>query len=298
VRVSEVRSELATGVAYAVAAYGLWGAFPIYWRWIGAVPASEVIAPRIAWTALVMLATLAFTRRTRELAAGGFGRPRVFAGGAAAIALATNWLVFIYAIEVHRIVDTSLGYYINPLVAVLLGLAVLGERLSRGQAIAVGIAGVGVAYLTISTGSLPWISAVLAVSFALYGLAHKLAPQPPLGGLAFEMLLLAPLAIGWWCALASRGDAVLASAPASLQSAVALSGVITAVPLLCFHAAARRLPFVVVGMFQFISPTLTLVLAVWLYDEPFTRAHAISFGCVWIGLALFCSDALRRSPRL
>jgi chloramphenicol-sensitive protein RarD len=181
---------------------------------------------------------------------------------------------------------------------VLLGLAVLGERLSRAQVIAVGIAGVGVAYLTLATGSLPWISSVLAVSFALYGLAHKLAPQPPLGGLAFEMLLLAPLAIGWWLALSSRGDAVLAAAPSGLQAAVALSGVVTAIPLLCFHAAAKRLPFVAVGMFQFISPTLTLVLAVWLYGEPFTRAHAISFGCVWLGLALFCADALRRRPRI
>jgi chloramphenicol-sensitive protein RarD len=298
VRVSEEQSELATGVAYAVAAYGLWGAFPIYWRWISAVPAREVIAPRIVWTALVMLATLALSRRTRELSEGGFGSRRVLATGAAAVALAINWLVFIYAIEVRRIVDTSLGYYINPLVAVLLGLAVLGERLSRAQVIAVGIAGVGVAYLTLATGSLPWISSVLAVSFALYGLAHKLAPQPPLGGLAFEMLLHAPLAIGWWLALSSRGDAVLAAAPSGLQAAVALSGVVTAIPLLCFHAAAKRLPFVAVGMFQFISPTLTLVLAVWLYGEPFTRAHAISFGCVWLGLALFCADALRRRPRI
>lgn len=290
-------SEIAAGAAYAVVAYGLWGAFPIYWRWIGAVPAREVIAPRIVWTAVVMLGLIAVSRRAGELRAGGFGRQRWLATAAGAITLAINWLVFIYAIEIRRIVDTSLGYYINPLVAVLLGLAVLGERLSRLQGIAVGIAAVGVAYLTLATGSLPWISAVLAVSFALYGLVHKLAPQPPLGGLGSEMLLLSPLAVAWWLWLSARGEAVLRDSPAGLQGAVALSGVVTAIPLLYFHAAAKRLPFVAVGMLQFISPTLTLILAVAFYGEPFTRAHAWSFGCVWLGLALFCWDALRRTPR-
>ncbi len=290
-------SEVAAGVAYAVTAYGLWGAFPIYWRWIGAVPAREVIAPRILFTALVMLGLLAVARRGGELRAGGFGRRRWLATAAAAATLAVNWFVFIYAVEVRRIVDTSLGYYINPLVAISLGMLVLGERLTRPQGLAVGIAAVGVAYLTWATGSLPWISAVLAVSFALYGLAHKLSPQPAFGGLASEMLLLSPLAIGWWLWLSARDEAVLRSAPAGLKAAVALSGVVTAVPLLYFHAAARRLPFVAVGMFQFISPTLTLLLAVALYGEPFTAAHAWSFGCVWLGLGLFSWDALRRAGR-
>lgn len=279
------------GVLLAVGCYVIWGIVPAYWKAIDTVAAHEVLIVRILWTLVWMAGAVVAGGRTSELRGSGPGLRWSFV---AAALLALNWGVFIYAVQIDQVLATSLGYYINPLMSVLLGMLFLGERLSRLQAISVAIATAGVVAMTIEAGELPWIALVLATSFALYGLIHKLHPQPPLGGLVREMLALAPFALLALAFMLSRGDAALAKATLGTHLFVALAGPVTAVPLLLFHASTRRLPLVVVGMFQYIAPTLTFLLATLVYHEPFTRDAAIGFALVWLGLGTFLFDALRR----
>jgi chloramphenicol-sensitive protein RarD len=277
----------------AVCCYSLWGLIPIYWKGIGDIPAPEALIPRILWTLVLLWIAARLSGRaaeTWELR----GRSWLWSG-LSALLLAFNWCLFIYSVTSGQIVATSLGYYINPLVSTLFGLVLLRERLNPTQAIAVAIAAAGVATLTLQAGELPWISLLLATSFALYGLVHKTHPQPPIAGLAREMLVLSPLALIAIGILASRSGSALLEAGPGMQAYLAFSGVITAVPLLLFHATIRRLPLVAVGMFQYIAPTITLLLATFVYDEPFSPAQATGFGCVWLGLALFTIDSVRRA---
>lgn len=283
------------GVLFALGAYGLWGVVPIYWKWVAGLPALELVGPRIFWTALLVVAWLVVAGRTREIA---FPERRLIGPVLiAALLIAGNWLIFIHAVQSDQIIATSLGYYINPLVSVFLGMVVLGERLRPLQGAAVALACVGVAAYTWRVGSLPWISVALASSFGLYGLVHKMNPQPPLPGLAREMLVLIPVAaiVQTWLAFAGRS--ALADASLEMHALVAVSGVVTAAPLLCFRSATARLPLFAVGMFQYVAPTLTLIVAIALYGETFTRDHAITFGFVWLALALFTFDAVRASVR-
>jgi len=279
------------GVLYAIGAYGLWGVVPIYWKWVADLPALELVGPRIGWTALLLVAILGIAGRAREIHL--FERRLIAPVVVAALLIAGNWLIFIHAVQTDQIIATSLGYYINPLVSVFLGLVVLGERLRPLQTAAVALACAGVAAYAFRVGSLPWISVVLAVSFGLYGLVHKMNPQPPLPGLTREMLVLLPLALVIQGGLVWAGESKLAHASLELHALVALSGFVTAAPLFCFRAATARLPLVAVGMFQYLAPTITLFIAVALYREPFTRDHAVTFGCVWLALGLFTFDAMR-----
>jgi chloramphenicol-sensitive protein RarD len=285
-----------SGVAFGAGCYVVWGVVPIYWKAVAAIPALEMLPARILWTLVLVASVAVATGRRREL---GERTPAAWAWtlGAASI-LALNWGVFIYAVQTNRVLATSLGYYINPLVSVVLGMLVLDERLTRLQALSALFALAGVGAMTIRAGELPWISLVLAASFALYGLFHKLRPQPPLGGLVREMMVLAPFAALALGVLEWRGGSVIAEAPISTQALVSFSGPLTALPLLLFHAAARRLPLVVVGMFQYIAPTFTFALATIWYREPFTRDAAIGFGLVWLGLGIFLFDAARRLRKL
>jgi chloramphenicol-sensitive protein RarD len=283
------------GVLYAISAYGLWGVVPIYWKWLQALPALELIGPRIAWTATLLVALLAASGRAREIAR--VDRKLLAPIVLAALLVSCNWFIFIYAVQTDQIIATSLGYYINPLVSVFLGLVVLGERLRPLQSVAVGLACVGVAAYALRLGALPWISVVLAVTFGFYGLVHKLNPQPPLPGLAREMIVLLPIAVLIQGGLVLADESALVDASVGMHALVALSGLVTAAPLFCFRAATARLPLFAVGMFQYLAPTLTLLIAVALYGEPFTRDHAITFGCVWLALALFTFDAIRAASR-
>jgi len=282
-----------SGMGFATACYVTWGLVPIYWKAIVDVPADEVLIPRILWTLVLLVVVASFTGQLSELRPA---RTREWGWNLlAALLLSFNWGIFIYAVQSDQVIATSLGYYINPLMSILLGLLVLGERLNRAQTLAVAIAGGGVVTLTLRAGGLPWISLVLASSFALYGLIHKLRPQPPLGGLAREMLVLSPftlVATGW---LSTQAHSPLLEAGLGDQAFLAVSGLITAVPLLLFHASTRRLPLAAVGMFQYIAPTLTLLLATMMYGEAFTPAHATGFGMVWLGLIVFTFDSARRA---
>ena len=277
----------------AVCCFLTWGLVPIYWKGIIEIPAIEALIPRILWTLALLWIAARITGRAAETWAEG-GREWGWTT-LAALLLAGNWGLFVYAVQTDQVIASSLGYYINPLVSILLGLVILGERLNRAQAFAVAVAGFGVATLTIQVGELPWISLVLAASFATYGLIHKLHPQPPLAGLTREMLVLSPLALLTLGMLFSRSSSPLVNASVSEHAYLSLSSVVTAIPLLLFHAATRRLPLVAVGMFQYIAPTITLIIATVMYREPFTSAHAMGFGFVWIGLGVFSFDSLRRT---
>jgi chloramphenicol-sensitive protein RarD len=282
-----------TGIGLAVGCYLAWGLVPVYWKGIVEIPAVEALIPRIVWTFVLLWIATLLTGRTAETWAEG-GREWGWTM-LAALLLAGNWGLFVYAVQSDQVIASSLGYYINPLVSILLGLVILGERLNRTQAFAVATAALGVATLTIQAGELPWISLVLAMSFATYGLIHKLHPQPPLAGLTREMMLLSPPALLAFGYLATRSSSPLIDASIGDHFYLSLSSVVTAVPLLLFHAATRRLPLVAVGMFQYIAPTITLILATVVYNETFTSAHAMGFGFVWVGLGVFTFDSVRRT---
>lgn len=282
------------GIAYGVAAYGLWGFMPIYLKAVREAPVLEVLSHRIVW-ALVLLLLLAWRRgELAELRA--LLRPgrtlAILAASTAAIAV--NWLIYIFAVANGRLLEASLGYYINPLVNVLLGVVVLGERLERAVQVAVILASAGVLWLAAGAGRPPWISLALAVSFGLYGLFRKLAPVRPVVGLAAETGLLLPLAGGYLAWSVASGRAAFLAGPPSLDLLLLLAGPVTALPLLCFAAAARRLSLTTLGFLQYLSPTVQFLLAVAAYHEPFDRARAVTFGFIWAALAVFALHSLRR----
>jgi chloramphenicol-sensitive protein RarD len=286
------------GALYALTAYGIWGFAPIYWVETRRFPAPELLAWRVLASLGTALLFVAMLRSWREF--GAALRSSRSAGSAilAGLLLGLNWGIFIFAVQQGRILETSLGYYINPLVNVLLGLLILGERLSRAQTLAVLLATLGVAIQAIGQGTPPWIALALAGSFGVYGLVRKLGPAAPLVGFAIEALTLAPLAGVYLLHLSARGDAAVPGASPGMQWLVAGSGPLTALPLLAFASAARRLPLSSLGMFQYLAPTLSFLLAIGVYGEPFTRNHALCFACVWLALALYFWDSLQRAPQL
>ena len=283
------------GFALGVAAYGLWGVLPIYFKAIAEVAAVDIVAHRVLWS-LPFLATLLFvTRGWAEVAQALRRRRTLLLLLGTSVLIATNWLLYVYAVTSGHILAGSLGYYLNPLVNVLLGRFVLKERLSWLQWAAIAIAAAGI--LALIGGALDqlWISLTLAVTFATYGLLRKIAPVDAVAGLTIETALLAPLAIGWLAWRLAMGEPSLGS-NGSETGLLLLAGVVSTIPLLLFTAAARRLPYSTLGMLQFLAPTLQFLIAVWLYGEPFGTAHAIAFGAIWTALALYVV-ALIRAPR-
>jgi len=283
------------GALYAALAYGTWGVLPVYWKSLAGVPLVEVLAHRVTGTVLFTALLLAGLRQMPELG-HALRSPRerlsLLASGAL---IAVNWGVFIWAVGAGRILETSLGYYLNPLVNVLLGTAFLHERLRRAQGISVALAGAGVLVMLVSHGKLPWIALALATSFGLYGLLHKLTHVRPIAALAIETGALAPAALAYLCLATEPAGGTLVTGSAMARTLLVLAGPITALPLLWFASAARRLRLSTLGLFQYLAPTLALLLAVFLYGEPFTRAHAVAFLLIWSALALYSFDALQSS---
>ncbi|MEM7410698.1 MAG: EamA family transporter RarD [Myxococcota bacterium] len=291
-------SPRAEGALYAIGAYLIWGVTPAFWKPLSHLGAWELTAWRALFSVGVGLLLVVAFGQLRELGRALRTPKTVLPIAGAALLISINWLVFLYSVETDRVSHTSLGYYVNPLMSVALGFLLLGERLRPAQSVAVAIATAGVLWWTWQLGGLPWISAALAGSFALYGLVQRLASVPPIVGFAGEMLCLAPVAIAylWWV---PEGPWVFPADTWGTSVWIALSGVVTAAPLVLFANAARRLPLVMIGVFQYIAPTLALLLAVLAYAEPFTWKHAGTFVCVWIALAIFTFDSfrtLRRSP--
>ena len=289
-----------SGFWATVGAFLIWGVFPVYWKWLAQVPALQIMAHRLAWCFVLVAGYLALRRGAawwRPLAA----QPRlVRLLATSAVLIALNWWLYIWAVNNGHIVDTSLGYFINPLVNVLLGVVVLKERLNPRQWLAVLIAAGGVAYLTVQTGALPWIALALAFSFGCYGLIRKIAVVEAIPALGLESSILFVPAVLYlvWAQFAGAGS----FGQLDLVTDVLLvsSGLITAVPLVLFAYGAQRIPYSLVGILQYIAPTLQLGLGVLLYGEPFTSTQALGFGCIWLALAVYAGDGfvrMRRNPR-
>ncbi len=286
-----------TGYLYALCAFGIWGIFPLYFQFIARVSAVEVVLQRSVWSLVFVLGLLAWQRQWAWLGDTLRQPRRMGIFMASALLLSCNWLTYVYAVQNSQIAEASLGYFINPLVNVLLGVVVLRERLKPVQWVAVGLAAAGVLWLTWHAGRLPWIALVLAGSFGVYGLIRKTAPLGALEGLAMENLLLAPIvvpALIWWTMV--HGGA-MAQGDVRLTGWLLLSGPLTALPLLCFAAAARRLPLAMLGMVQYASPTLQLLLAIFYFHEPFDSQRLLGFALIWSALLLISADGLRAPIR-
>jgi len=280
----------------ALAAYALWGIFPIYFRQLSAVPAFEIVLYRSLWSLVFVIGVLAWQRRWQPLR-GALRSPRqigVFA--ASALLLSGNWVTFVWAVNNHHVIEASLGYFINPLFSVLLGVLVLRERPRALQWAAIGVAAAGVLWLGWVAGRPPWIALVLAVTFGLYGLLRKTAPLGALDGLALETLLLAPFALGLaiWVNAESH---TLAHASPSLWAWLALSGPFTAIPLLLFARGARTLPLATLGLLQYVAPTLQFALGVWLFGEPLSSDRLAGFALIWLALGIYSAETLWRRRR-
>jgi len=289
----EIQNSTSAGVLYALGAYGIWGVAPVYWKALVAVPATQILAHRVLWSMLVGFLLILLTRRAAELRSVLRSRRHVLPMLASAAFIGTNWITFIWAVATDRVLDTSLGYYINPLISVVLGMVFLGERLRPWQIVAVLLAGGGVLQMALALGTLPWISLVLAVTFALYGLVRKVAPVMPVVGFTVETSLLAPLGGAYLLFVHATGEGAAMPASGEAKLLLACSGLFTAAPLLCFNSAAKRLRLSTVGLFQYIAPSMAFVLAVVLYREPFTGTHGITFACVWLALAIYSIDSAR-----
>lgn len=284
------------GVWLAVGAYGLWGVLPVYWKALQRVPAPEILAHRIIWSLAFLLALVGARREWRTLQPG-LRAKNLQRYALAAGLLAVNWLTYIWAVNAGRIVETSLGYFINPLVSVALGVAVLRERLRRGQVLCILLAATAVVWLTAREGALPWVALVLAGSFALYGLLKKTAPLPALPGLVVETALLAAPALAFWAARETAGRAAFGHAGVGITLLLLFTGVATALPLLLFAAAARRVSLTTLGLLQYLAPSLQLLLGVVAYGEPFGRDRALAFALIWTALGLYWLEGWWRSRR-
>jgi chloramphenicol-sensitive protein RarD len=286
--------ERTIGLACGFAAYGFWGFFPIYLKATAQAPVLEVLCHRILW-ALVMLVALTWQQgQLSEVAAALKQRRVLLVLGASTVMIAINWLVYIFSVVHNRMLESSLGYYINPLVNVLLGVLFLRERLPPLVRLAVAIATAGVLWLGVTVGRAPWISLTVAFSFGFYGLLRKVAPVGALTGLTVETLLLLPLAAGYLILRLATGRATFLSGNHALDALLVMAGPVTAIPLLLFAAAARRLPLSTLGFLQYLSPTLQFLLAVVVYGEVFDRAKLAAFACIWTALALFAFHSVRR----
>jgi chloramphenicol-sensitive protein RarD len=281
---------------YAVGAYGLWGVFPLYFKAIKSVPPLEVLAHRIFWSLLFLLVLMAWRGGLRATRAA-LRSPRALAYlSVTTLLIASNWLVFIWAVANNHVLEASLGYFINPLVNVLLGFVFLRERLRPVQTVSVLLAAAAVTYMAAGAGNFPAVALFLAGTFGAYGLLRKIAPVEALVGLTVETGLLTPLALGYLVVQLARGEAMFGGQSTALNILLPLAGVVTATPLLWFAQAARRLRLATMGFLQYLAPTGHFLLAVLAFGEPFTAQHLITFGCIWTALALYSVDAWRSRP--
>ena len=294
-RIASARAR--AGVLYAGGAFFVWGLVPIYFRVLGRVSPHEIIAHRVLWSALLLALVQGIGRGYGRIQAL-FSQPRAVAGLVVSSALLTsNWLTFVWAVNAGRVLDTSLGYFLTPKVNVLLGFLFLGERLRRTQWLAVALAAAGVVNQVMLLGQLPWISLVLAVTFGSYGLFRKRIDVDPATGLFVETMLAAPLALGYLIYLAQTGSLAFSHQSRLLDGLLILLGPITAVPLMMFAAGARRLRLATVGFIQYLAPSLTFLLAVFVFGEPLGFARAFTFVLIWAGIGLYALESVSRARR-
>lgn len=289
------------GFHYAAAAYTLWGFFPIFWKALQAAPALEILAHRVVWSLGFVLLVMAFRKRWTWLRPALHNKRILLTFLATGTLLSINWFTYIWGVNAGYIVETSLGYFINPLINVLLGVIFLGERMRGWQWTAVSLAAIGVLYLTILYGSLPWIALTLAFSFGFYGLLRKTAALESLEGLGLETAVMFFPALAYLVYLELVGKGSFGHVDGTISLLLTLAGVITAVPLWLFAMGARQVTLVTLGLLQYIAPTLQFLIGVFIYDESFSRSQLIGFGLIWLALLLYSAEGLltaRRKRRL
>lgn len=286
------------GILYGLGAYLLWGVLPIYWKLLQHVEAMEILASRFLWSAvfvfLLLLATGKLNIFMQETKAIFSRKKTACCMVLAAIMISFNWGIFIWAVEAGRIVETSMGYYISPLMNVLFGVLFLRERLAKLQIAAVSCAAVGIGVIIVHNGGLPWVALTLPLTFAFYGLLKKIIVAQPMTSILLETLLISPLATGYLYYLSINEGTVYQSCDMNTLLLLAGAGAVTATPMLLFTACARKLPLNIVGFLQYISPSISLMIGVLIYGELFTGTTAAAFGCIWAGLALFIWSQIRR----
>ena len=276
----------AAGILYAGAAYSLWGLFPLYWELLSVVPPIELSIHRMLWCALFAAGVTAARGRLGRILHILSAKRLIWPLALSSVLIAANWTIYIWSIATHQIVEAALGYYINPLLSIMLGVALLGERLSRLKLAAVALAAIAVGVQAVEVGHIPWIALGLALTFGFYGYVRKLTPVDPLDGLTVETALLFPAtlaAVAFW---AWQGTGAFPAAHFSINALLVLAGPVTAVPLALFAAGARRVRMTTLGFLQYLSPTITLAVATLIFGEPFSASDAATFGCVWVALIL------------
>jgi len=291
---SQLSRESRSGLIAGVAAFATWGLIPVYWKLLSNLPALEILAHRFVWTTVFLIGLLSFQQRWPEVREATRSRRALLYCFASGLAISVNWLFFIWAVNVGRVIETSLGYFMTPLVNVLFGALFLRERLTRWQLVSALLALVGVLNLTQGYGKFPWLAITLCISFGLYGLLRKKSGVRPIPGLFLETTLLTPLAAAYLIYLVRAGHSALSSASWSFVLLLISTGVVTGLPLVWFGHAARHLRLTTVGFLQYLSPSCSFFLGVFLYHEPFTRAHLITFIFIWVALVIFTAEAIWR----
>jgi len=285
------------GVIYGLAAYGSWAVAPLYFKAVAHVPAFEVLSHRVVWSLVLLLIVMLVSQNRRQLLPIFRSIRTLGFLLITATLLGIIWLTYIWAVMNDRVVEASLGYYINPLFYVLLGFVFLKERMRPWQIISVALAFVGVVYMTVMLGHLPWIALLLPFCFGIYGLLRKVAHIQPLAGLTVETIFMAPIAIVYLIILAARGSGTFGAVSIQMDGLLAFAGIMTAVPLIWFNHATRRLTLRTLGFIQYIAPTGQFLLGVLVYKEEFDRTHLIAFACIWTALIIYTIDTARHSRR-
>lgn len=280
------------GLIYALTAYTWWGIIPVFWRQLDHLGSAEIVMHRMVWSCIIVMAFIMIMRQWREFS-GLFSQPKIlFRLFIASTLVSVNWGVFIWAVNNGHLVETSMGYFINPLINVLLGVLFFAERLRKGQIFALSIAFLGVLYLVISFGAFPWVSFTLAITFALYSVAKKSISVPAAHGMALETLFFIIPAIAYLVYIEMNGTGQF-TAPGYNWLMLILGGLFTLIPLLLFAAAAKKVTLTVLGMTQYIGPTLQLIIGVFVYNEPFGSERMVAFGLIWLALAVYSADQIR-----
>ncbi|RUO48321.1 EamA family transporter RarD [Pseudidiomarina donghaiensis] len=288
------------GVFFAIAAYTMWGIAPVYFKWLESVPALEILSHRIIWSFILVLALILVLGRGGRLKPVLQNKKQMLRLALATCLLGGNWFLFIWAINNDHILDASLGYYINPLLNVAIGMAFFGERMRNMQLVAIALAVTGVLIQVISFGSVPWVALALACSFAIYGAIRKRLPIDSMTGLWLETLILLPAVLIYMVLFASSSAADMTQNTWQINTLLIAAGVVTTAPLLCFTAAAQRIRYSTLGFFQYIGPSIMFILAVWVYGEPLATDKLVTFGIIWLALAIYSVDTLlfqQRSKR-
>ena len=286
------------GIWYGIAAYAMWGFFPIYWKFLHEVPALQVIGHRIGWSFILLFIYILATKQWNNFRSVSFNRKTLGIYAIAGVLLSINWLIYVWGVNAGFIVETSLGYFINPLLSVSFGVLFLREKLRPMQWVPVGIATIGVIYLTVTYGHLPWIALSLAVSFGLYGLVKKLSPLGSVYGLTLETGIVFPIALIYLTFVQTNGSGAFLHDGATVDLLLIGAGIVTTIPLLMFASAAKQIPLNMVGILQYLAPTFQFLIGVFIYKEPFDHNHLIGFSIVWVALVIFAAENIiaRRNP--